>query len=479
MASPGTFDTPNVRRLRYLAVAGPLLLLGVVELAQWLLAPLLSPWVARLIVFTVALVLLAIFYDQVFARLAKIERRLQRQNRELLELHAAALVVTADLSLDTVLQTIVERARALLGTRYGAISVIDQAGGITSFVTSGIDEALRLAIGDPPHGRGVLGVALHEGQRLRLDDIAKDPRSVGFPPGHPPMHSLLAVPIVCRVPHRGNLYLSEKEDGSGFSADDEEVLVRFADQAAVAIDNAYLYGQVRELGAARERLRIAHEMHDGLAQVLAYVNTKAQVVREYLRQGRTEEAQKHLDEFAEAARHLYGDVRQQILELRTTRPEESGLVAAIADYAKGWGQQTGVEVELSLPPAIELVADAQQPAAAHPAGGARQRAQARAGEPRRRRRRQQRRRASSARCRRRRRLRPRRDFRLARRSVRFEDDGRARRRDRRHAGRRLAPWRRDAGGSDAAARRRRAQRAKGDSQCDYSWLTITPSSAAA
>ncbi len=360
MASPGTFDAPNVRRLRYLAVAGPLLLLAVVELAQWLLVPLLSPWVARLIVFTVALVLLAVFYDQVFARLAKIERRLQRQNRELLGLHAAALVVTADLSLDTVLQTIVDRARELLGTRYGAISVIDEAGGITSFVTSGIDEALRLTIGDPPHGRGVLGVALHEGQRLRLDDIAKDPRSVGFPPAHPPMHSLLAVPVVCRVPHRGNLYLSEKEDGSGFSADDEQVLARFADQAAIAIDNAYLYGQVRELGATRERLRIAHEMHDGLAQVLAYVNTKAQVVREYLRQGRTEEAQKHLDDFAEAARHLYGDVRQQILELRTTRPEESGLVAAIADYAKNWGQQTGVEVELSLPPAIELVADAHR-----------------------------------------------------------------------------------------------------------------------
>ncbi len=168
------------------------------------------------------------------------------------------------------------------------------------------------------------------------------------------------MPVVCRVPHRGNLYLSEKVDGGRFTADDEEVLVRFADQAAVAIDNAYLYGQVRELGAARERLRIAHEMHDGLAQVLAYVNTKAQVVREYLRQGRTDEAQKHLDEFAEAARNLYGDVRQQILELRTTRPEEGGLVAAIGDYAKGWGQQTGVEVDVRLPPAIEVVAEAQR-----------------------------------------------------------------------------------------------------------------------
>lgn len=355
-----TTDTPAGRHLRKIAVGGPLLLLVVVEFAQWLLTPLLSPWVARLLVFAVALVLLALFYDLIFRPLEKLERRLQRQNQELLELHAASLVVSADLSLDTVLQTVVERARALLGTRYGALSVVDQVGHITAFVTSGIDHHLQLAIGDPPQGRGVLGVPLHEGQRLRLDDISKDPRSVGFPPGHPPMRSLLAVPVVCRVPHHGNLYLSERAGGGAFTADDEEVLVRFAEQAAIAIDNAYLYNQVRELGAARERLRIAHEMHDGLAQVLAYVNTKAQVVREYLRQGRSAEAQKHLEEFAEAARNLYGDVRQQILELRSSSPEEGGLTAAIADYARAWGQQVGVEVEVELPQAIELPADASR-----------------------------------------------------------------------------------------------------------------------
>lgn len=356
MESPQAEEERTLRHLRYYAIGGPLLLLVMVEAASSALTPLLSPWVARLAVFSVALAVLVLFFEQTFGRLAKLERRLKRQNRELLDLHAAALEVTAELSLETVLQTIVERARALLGTRYGAVSVVDEAGQITSFVTSGIDSGLQRAIGEPPRGRGVLGVVLHEGQRLRLGDIAKDPRSVGFPPGHPPMRSLLAVPVICRVPHRGNLYLSEKEDGS-FTADDEEALVRFADQAAIAIDNAYLYGQVRELGAARERLRIAHEMHDGLAQVLAYVNTKAQVVREFLRQGRSAEAQKHLDEFAEAARGLYGDVRQQILELRTSRPEETGLVAAIAEYAEGWGQQTGVKVELSLPPAVELGAE--------------------------------------------------------------------------------------------------------------------------
>ena len=351
----GANESPStLRRLRYLAMLGPLALLIVVELARWALAPLLSPWVTVLLVSAVALALLVVFYDQVFERLEAVEQRLQRQNAELLALHSAALVVTADLSLDTVLQTVVDRARALLDTRYGAVSVIDEESRITAFLTSGISAETRAALGEPPRGHGVLGEVLHEGQRLRLDDIESHPRSVGFPEHHPVMRTLLAVPIVCRVPHRGNLYVSEKEGGGTFTADDEEVLVRFASQAAIAIDNAWLYRQVRELGAARERLRIAHEMHDGLAQVLAYVNTKAQVVREYLRQGRTAEAQKHLDEFAEAARDIYGDVRQQILELRSAQPEEAGLARAITEYATGWSRQTGVELDLALESGVEL-----------------------------------------------------------------------------------------------------------------------------
>lgn len=348
----------NVRQLRWVAVGGPLLLLAAVEVARFLLLPLLSPWLASLLVFSAAVLILAFFYEQVFGRLAKLERRLNRQNQELLELHAASLVVSADLSLDTVLQTVVDRARGLLGTRYGAISVVDELGAISLFVTSGIEESVQRTIGDPPHGRGLLGVTLREGQRLRLEDISKDARSVGFPAGHPPMRSLLAVPVICRVPHRGNLYLSEKIAGP-FTDDDEEALVRFAEQAAIAIDNAYFYAQVRELGATRERLRIAHEMHDGLAQVLAYVNTKAQVVREYLRQGKIRDAEDHLAEFAEAARNLYGDVRQQILELRSTYPGEAGLVASITDFVKGWQQQTGIEAKVELPAAIELTAEAR------------------------------------------------------------------------------------------------------------------------
>src|SRR5437016_3212916 len=109
------------------------------------------------------------------------QERLKRQNRELLALHTAGLDVAAELSLDTVLKKVVDQARNLVGAHYGALSVVGDDGHIRSFLTSGISAETRAAIGPPPVGHGVLGVVLHEGQRLRLTDIAQHPRSVGFP----------------------------------------------------------------------------------------------------------------------------------------------------------------------------------------------------------------------------------------------------------------------------------------------------------
>lgn len=347
------------RRLRVAALLAPLGFLFVLLVADRILEPLFSTWVGRLLVATVAAVLVALFYAQVFDRLGALREAQVRKSRELLALHRAGLAVVADLSLDSVLETVVDSARSLIATRYGALSVIDDDGRIRSFLTSGIPREVHERIGDLPRGRGLLGVVLRQGQRLRLEDLQKDPRSVGFPEHHPPMRTLLAVPIVCRGPYRGNLYLSEKEDGTGFTQEDEDTLVRFAAQAAVAIDNASLHREVRELGAARERLRIAHEMHDGLAQILAYVNTKAQVVREHLRQGRAGAAQEHLDQLAEAARSCYVDVRGQILELRTAAATDRSLAESVAEFVRAWEGRAGVEADLEVSPGLELPPEAE------------------------------------------------------------------------------------------------------------------------
>lgn len=154
----------------------------------------------------------------------------------------AGIGLTSELSLDGVLQKIVETAAGLTGARYAALGVIDPAGrGLERFVYTGIDEETAELIGDLPRGRGILGALITDAKPLRLRDLAEDPRSVGFPPDHPPMTTFLGVPILLRGVAYGNLYLTEKEGGGEFSAEDEELAVMLGAQAAVAVENARLY----------------------------------------------------------------------------------------------------------------------------------------------------------------------------------------------------------------------------------------------
>lgn len=167
----------------------------------------------------------------------------------------AGIALSSELSLDALLQRLTETAAELTGARYAALGVIDQTGReLERFLTHGIDPETHAAIGDLPRGRGILGVLIREARTLRLDDIAQDPRSVGFPPHHPPMTTFLGVPVLLRGVAYGNLYLTEKEGGVPFTPEDEELVALLASQAAVAIENARLYESSREWARQLESL---------------------------------------------------------------------------------------------------------------------------------------------------------------------------------------------------------------------------------
>ena len=154
----------------------------------------------------------------------------------------AGIALTSELSLDTLLQRLVETARGLTGARYAALGVLDASrSALERFVYTGIDEETRARIGDLPRGRGILGALIEDAKPLRLHSIADDPRSVGFPEHHPPMQTFLGVPVTIRGVAYGNLYLTEKEGGEDFTEADEDVALLLAAQAATAIENARLY----------------------------------------------------------------------------------------------------------------------------------------------------------------------------------------------------------------------------------------------
>ena len=185
------------------------------------------------------------------------------ENDRLRALLATGILLQSELTLAGLLRRLVETAVGLTGAGYGALGVIDRAGtALDEFITVGIAPEQIALIGELPRGRGVLGVPIRERAPLRLRDLAADPRSVGFPPGHPPMASFLGVPILLRGASFGNLYLTEKAGGEEFSGEDEDIVRLLAAQAAVAIENARLYESARLWSRQLESL---NEVSEALA----------------------------------------------------------------------------------------------------------------------------------------------------------------------------------------------------------------------
>jgi signal transduction histidine kinase len=155
----------------------------------------------------------------------------------------AGSTLVSELDVEAVLANLLEAACDITGARYAALGVLNEAGdALDRFLTVGIDEPTRAAIGDLPRGNGVLGVLIIDPQPLRLSDVSEHPRSYGFPAGHPPMQTFLGVPLRLRGAVYGNLYMTEKASGD-FDEGDEAAAVLLAEWAGIAIENARLYEQ--------------------------------------------------------------------------------------------------------------------------------------------------------------------------------------------------------------------------------------------
>ncbi|MGD9696270.1 MAG: GAF domain-containing protein [Thermoleophilia bacterium] len=181
-------------------------------------------------------------------------RRAEDVRARMASLVDAGLSLGRELALDDLLTRIVQAAREVLGARYAALGVLDaERRRLDEFVTAGLSDDERLAIGDLPTGRGLLGALIRDAKPLRLERMRDDPRSVGFPPNHPPMESFLGVPITLRGEAFGNLYLTDKAGGP-FTEEDEQIAQTLASQAAVAVDNLRRYEAERRRAGELESI---------------------------------------------------------------------------------------------------------------------------------------------------------------------------------------------------------------------------------
>ena len=183
--------------------------------------------------------------DELIQEVAELRHRLSR-------LSAASLRVNESLDFDTVLQDVLDSARALTRARYGLIVTMDTEGGLEAAFSSGMSEDQHRRVLELPDGMRIFDHCSSIAGALRIDSYHDYMVSLGLD-GQLPM--MVGAGMTAPIRHHGevvgSLYLAHEGEDRRFSDEDEEALVMIAAQAAAVISNARRY---REERAARNDL---------------------------------------------------------------------------------------------------------------------------------------------------------------------------------------------------------------------------------
>lgn len=318
---------------RWLAVLAAVVLVGIVELvadseldvAVW------SPLNTVLVMLVVGSVAGALAWATVSA-LERLDRAvvdrntaLESRNATLRAVYDVSLSMSAQTDPDQTISTVVEHLRRLLRI-----------------------EAAILLLDEPRHGLRLRAASADDGLLLEGAWTTAVPRDLPQPDllDHfliQGLQILAAIPVGLGGRQVGQLIAATRHPRQ-LEGSDLDTLSAFATQVGLALEAARLRDELKELAVQQERERIARDMHDGLAQVLGYVNTKSQAVAHLLDEGRVEEAQKQIDELNAAARSVYVDVREAILNLSTPGAGEGGIAAALQEYATVYGESSKLAI---------------------------------------------------------------------------------------------------------------------------------------
>lgn len=262
----------------------------------------------------------------------------------------AAAALAGELSVDSVLETVLCHARRLTGARYAALGVLGDDGLIARFLTEGLPPEHVARIGAFPTGKGVLGELIRDPRPLRLDDVTTHPASAGFPAEHPPMGSFLGAPIRSGGTVYGNLYLTDKP--AGFDVDDERTVLVLAAQAGAAIENATLSERLRELAVQDERDRISRELHDGVIQTLFSLGMGLDAARELVAVDPAR-ADARIDEAVEAIDGAIRELRNFIFQLRPEHAASMGFARGLTELAREYEVNALVRPRLDIPSDVD------------------------------------------------------------------------------------------------------------------------------
>ena len=297
-----------------------------------------------------------IFSNWVFDQIDQREKEIKKRAAQLEALNMAGVSLVTELDLGVVLQKVVDLSKELVGTRYGALGVLNKdATAFQQFITSGLNDEIRTEIGHPPKGLGLFRLLLEQGKAVRIDDISSHDSAVGVPKHHPEMRTMLGVPIKVKDKIIGNLYLADKidpfnpESNDLFKFDDEDlrILEMFATQAAIAIENARLYRQVQQLAVLEERQRFGMDLHDAVIQSIYAVGLMLENIQRRV-SSEPDEAKEVISDAILSLNTAISDIRNYILDLRPQHFQGRNIVQGVEELARALRANTFMDVYVEI-----------------------------------------------------------------------------------------------------------------------------------
>ncbi len=269
------------------------------------------------------------------------------QSQQLDALDAAVRGIAGVLSVQRVLQLIVDRMRELVAAEYAALGIVGPFGNIEQFVTSGLSDQARERIGPLPRGHGLLGLIIQENRPFLIDDIATDSRRHGFPPNHPEMHSFLGAPVRSKGQTIGNLYLTNKRHNQTFSDADLRLVEMFALHAGIAMENARLHEEIQRLAIVDERQRISRDLHDSIIQSLYAISLSLEDMPEIIAEDPGEGIAR-TDRAIDSIHGTIRDIRNFIMGLQPELLEDADLATGVESLAAEFRANTLIDLEVTI-----------------------------------------------------------------------------------------------------------------------------------
>lgn len=300
-------------------------------------------------------------YATLEQRVVEKTRSVEERNRELALLYEIAAFLGEHATLEAVCDGVLLKLRTLLGAQSGVVRLVDTATAILEIATShNLPEAFITAEARLPLGTCLCG-------KVAVDGLPMAPDLTRSPPEMTPLQgckqfgfaAMAAIPIRSKNQVIGVLNLFFREPRS-LSRHEIRLLEAIGQHLGVAIENLRLVVREKEMAVSEERNLLAQELHDSIAQSLAFLNIQTQMLQDSVRNGQADAADEELARIREGIQESYDDVRELLVHFRI-KVDHANLEEAIRSTLEKFEGQTGIgtsfgkQGEAQAPPATSLI----------------------------------------------------------------------------------------------------------------------------